>query len=65
MERRLLIAKEILNPQESVLIVTIDEKEYLRLGLLLEQIFPEASMQMVSSVTNPAGRSLDRIQPYG
>ena len=55
MERRLLIAKEILNPQESVLIVTIDEKEYLRLGLLLEQIFPEASMQMVSSVTNPAG----------
>jgi adenine-specific DNA-methyltransferase len=55
MERRLLIAKELLNPQESVLIVTIDEKEYLRLGLLLEQIFPEASMQMVSSVTNPAG----------
>ncbi len=55
MERRLLLAKELLNPQEAVLIVTIDEKEYLRLGLLLEQIFPEGSMQMVSSVTNPAG----------
>ena len=41
MERRLLMAKELLNPQESVLIVTIDEKEYLRLGLLLEQTFPE------------------------
>jgi adenine-specific DNA-methyltransferase len=55
MERRLLIAKQLLNPEESVLIVTIDENEYLRVGLLLEQIFPEASTQMVSSVTNPAG----------
>ena len=33
MERRLLLAKELLNPDDSVLIVTIDEKEYLRLGL--------------------------------
>lgn len=38
-ERRLLIAKELLNPENSVLIVSIDEKEYLRLGLLIEQIF--------------------------
>lgn len=55
MERRLLLAKELLNPTDSVLIVTIDEKEYLRLGLLLEQIFPEARIQMVSSVINPNG----------
>jgi adenine-specific DNA-methyltransferase len=55
MERRLLPAKELLNPANSVLIVTIDEKECLRLGLLLEQTFPEARIQMVSSVTNPAG----------
>ena len=55
MERRLLIARELLNPANSVLIVTIDEKEYLRLGLLLEQVFPEAQMQMVSSVINPKG----------
>ncbi|WP_396604566.1 DNA methyltransferase [Bradyrhizobium sp. YCK136] len=55
MERRLLIAKDLLNPKDSVLIVTIDEKEYLRLGLLLEQLFPEARMQMVSSVINPKG----------
>ena len=55
MERRLLVAKELLNHADSVLIVTIDEKEYLRLGLLLEQVFPEASIQMVSSVINPAG----------
>ncbi len=39
MERRLLLAKRLLKPADSVLIVTIDEKEYLRLGLLLEQIF--------------------------
>lgn len=57
MERRLLIAKELLNPSDSVLIVTIDEKEYLRLGLLLEQTFPEATVQMVSSVINPKGAS--------
>lgn len=57
MERRLLIAKQLLNPMDSVLIVTIDEKEYLRLGLLLEQTFPEARIQMVSSVINPAGSS--------
>ncbi len=57
MERRLLLAKELLNPADSVLIVTIDEKEYLRLGLLLEQIFPEATIQMVSSVINPKGAS--------
>lgn len=55
MERRLLVAKELLNPESSVLIVTIDEKEYLRLGLLLEQIFPEAQMQMISSIINRKG----------
>ena len=53
MERRLQVAKELLNPYSSVLIVTIDEKEYLRVGLLLEQMLPEARIQMVSSVINP------------
>lgn len=56
-ERRLLVAKELLDPTDSVLIVTIDEKEYLRLGLLLEQLFPEGTMQMVSSQINPKGVS--------
>ncbi|MCC5865363.1 MAG: hypothetical protein JJU31_09620 [Wenzhouxiangella sp.] len=57
MERRLKLAKRLLNPENSVLIVTIDEKEYLRLGLLLQQVFPEARTQMVSSVINPKGQS--------
>lgn len=57
MQRRLALAKKLLNPKDSVLIVTIDEKEYLHLGCLLEQMFPEARNQMVSSVINPAGVS--------
>ena len=57
MQKRLLLAKKLLNPKDSVLIVTIDEKEYLHLGCLLEELFPEANMQMVSSVINPAGVS--------
>lgn len=55
MERRLKLAKKLLNPSESALIVAIDEKEYLRLGMLLEQLFPAATITMVSSVINPAG----------
>jgi adenine-specific DNA-methyltransferase len=57
MERRLKVAKQLLNPADSVLIVTIDEKEYLRLGMLLEQVFPETRIQMVSITTNPKGAS--------
>ena len=57
MEKRLKIAKKLLNPEDSVLIVTIDEKEYLHLGCLLEEMFSEASMQMISSVINPSGVS--------
>lgn len=55
MKRRLLLAKRLLNPKDSVLIVTIDEKEYLHLGCLLEELFPEAKIQMVSSIINPGG----------
>ncbi len=57
MEKRLKLAKKLLNPKDSVLIVTIDEKEYLHLGCLLEELFPDANMQMISSVINPAGVS--------
>ena len=50
MQKRLRLAKKLLNPKDSVLIVTIDEKEYLHLGCLLEEMFPEGNMQMISSV---------------
>ena len=55
MQKRLKIAKKLLNPKDAVLIVTIDEKEYLHLGCLLEEMFPEARMQMISALTNSRG----------
>jgi adenine-specific DNA-methyltransferase len=68
MERRLLLAKELLNPDDSVLIVTIDEKEYLRLGLLLEQTFPDAQIEMVTSVISSKGVArfgqFSRVEEY-
>lgn len=57
MERRLKVANQLLNPIASILIVTIDEKEYLRLGMLLEQSFPDCRMQMVSTVINRKGNA--------
>ena len=68
MERRLKLAKKLLNPADSVLIVTIDEKEYLHLGCLLEEMFPEAEIQMISSVINPKGSArtgrFSRVDEY-
>ena len=68
MERRLLLAKELLDPDDSVLIVTIDEKEYLRLGLLLEQVFPEGNIEMVTSVISAKGVArfgqFSRVEEY-
>ncbi|KQS49731.1 site-specific DNA-methyltransferase [Sphingomonas sp. Leaf198] len=61
MERRLIVARALLNPISSALIVTIDEREYLRLGLLLEQIFTDARIQMVTSVIKPGGVSRDGL----
>lgn len=57
MQKRLKIAKKLLNPADSVLIVTIDEKEYLHLGCLLEEIFPNANIQMITDIINPKGVS--------
>jgi len=55
MQRRLKLAKKLLNPKDSVLIVTIDEKEYLHLGCLLEEMFSEGNMQMISGAINGKG----------
>lgn len=55
MDRRLKIARDLLNPENSALIVTIDEKEVHRLALLLDQVFPEANIQMVSTVIAQKG----------
>lgn len=52
MDKRLKLAKKLLNPKDSVLLVTIDEREYLHLGCLLEELFPEAHIQMISDLIN-------------
>lgn len=56
MERRLSVASQLINKRSGVLIVAIDDKEVSRLGLLLEQVFPEAAIDMVTTVINPRGK---------
>jgi adenine-specific DNA-methyltransferase len=55
MDKRLRAAKQLLNPTESVLILAIDENEVHRIALLLEQIFTDSKVQMVTVLINPAG----------
>ncbi len=66
-QKRLKIAKRILNPDTGVLIVTIDEHEVHHLLTLLEEIFPEAHIQMVTDVINYKGVSqghFARVEEY-
>lgn len=56
MQRRLALAKKLLNPKDSVLIVTIDDVEIHTLVLLLQDIFPNANIQTVTGVINPSGK---------
>lgn len=58
MERRLQLAKRLMNPAQSVLIVSVDENEVHRLALLLERIFSASKVQMVTALINPAGASI-------
>lgn len=67
MQRRLRLAKSILNPSTGVLIVTIDEHEVHHLRTLLEEIFAEAYIQMATIVINQKGVSqgrLARVEEY-
>lgn len=68
MERRLELAKRLLDPSKSVLIITIGEKEVHRLGLLLEQTFPGQRAQMVSITVNHRGvarkKEFSRVEEY-
>jgi adenine-specific DNA-methyltransferase len=69
-ERRLVLAKDMLNPEDSVLVVTIDEHEVAHLGVLLEQVFPEADITLVTivmmpkGVTRPGTRRFSRVEEY-
>lgn len=67
MNKRLRIAKKLLNPRTGVLIVTIDEHEVHRLRMLLDEIFADFYIQMVTYVSNPTGATqgrFSRIEEY-
>lgn len=66
MERRLRVAETLLKPN-GVLVVTVDENEVSHLGVLLEDLFPNALRQVVTIVINPSGASgdgLSRVEEY-
>jgi adenine-specific DNA-methyltransferase len=66
MRRRLLIARRLLKPN-GVLIVTIDEHEVHHLGMLLEDIFRDYLLHMVTIVINPKGTgklNFSRVDEY-
>lgn len=65
-EKRLLLARRLLK-DDGVLIVTIDENELHHLGMLLDDMFPEARRQLVTICIQPSGASnegLSRVEEY-
>jgi Adenine specific DNA methylase Mod len=67
MQKRLALAKKVLNPSTGVMIVTIDEHEVHHLRVLLEEQFPGFYIQMVSAVINPKGVTqgrFSRVEEY-
>jgi adenine-specific DNA-methyltransferase len=67
MRRRLVLAKQLLNLDTGVLIVTIDEHEVHHLRMLLQEVLPEMYFQMVTAVTNPKGVTqgrFSRVEEY-
>ncbi len=68
MEKRLKLAKKLLNPKDSILMITIDDVEVCHLKILLESIFPECNFQIVDMVINPKGKAkvgrLSQVDEY-
>lgn len=68
MQRRLKLAKKLLNPQNSVMMITIDDIELCHLKILLDELFPECGMQIVDMVINPKGKAkvgrLSQVDEY-
>ena len=68
MQRRLKLAKKLLNPKNSVMMITIDDIELCHLKILLDELFPECGMQIVDMVINPKGKAkvgrLSQVDEY-
>lgn len=69
MEKRLRLVRGLLK-RDAVMVVTIDEHEVSRLGVLLDQMFPEADITLVTIVNNPKGvtrpgvKRFSRVEEY-
>ncbi len=67
MQKRLRIAKRLLDPDQGVMIITIDEHEVHHLRMLLEELFPDFYIQMCTAVINPKGVTqgrFSRVEEY-
>ena len=68
MKKRLLLAKKLLNPMCSMLMITIDDNELCSLRLLIDEIFSECSLQIVDMFINPKGKArngkLSQVDEY-
>lgn len=66
MKRRILLAKELIS-ESGTIVITIDEHEVHRLGVLLDDILPGFKKQTVTIVNNPKGVTqgyLSRVEEY-
>lgn len=68
MKKRLKIAKHILNPQNSILIIAIDDNELFSLGILLDELFNGCEKQIIDITINPKGKArngrLSQVDEY-
>lgn len=60
MKRRLELAKKLLKPDDSVLIIAIDDHELFTLGMLLEELFKGSERQIIDITINPKGKARDQ-----
>lgn len=68
MKKRLKIAKHLMNPFDSILMITIDDNELSHIKILLDELFPECSIQIVDMFINPKGKArvgrLSQVDEY-
>lgn len=68
MEKRLRIAKKLLNPADSILMLTIDDNELSHIKILLDELFSECQIQIVDMFINPKGKArigrLSQVDEY-
>lgn len=61
MEKRMKLAKKLLNPEDGVLIVAIDDYEFAHLTVLLEELFSEYDRNTIVVNHHPQGGSADNV----